>query len=60
MVVGKIDVNNTSQTIANMGQDSFSLMAMQSYALDRLQYRCVNGNGACVGVQTDIHLSSSI
>lgn len=43
-----------------MGQDSFSLMAMQSYALDRLQYRCVNDNGACVGVQIDIHLSKDM
>lgn len=57
VVVTKIDVANTAQTVNKLGQDSFTLMSMQSHALDRLQYSCVNYNGVCFGVQQDVSLA---
>ncbi|MDO4427569.1 MAG: hypothetical protein Q4B88_05510 [Moraxella sp.] len=57
VVVAKIDVANTVQTISNLGADSFSLMAMQSHALDRLQYSCRATQGFCFGTQQDFNVS---
>lgn len=57
VVIAKIDVANTLATINKMGQDSFTLMSMQSHALDRLQYSCSNHQGACFGIQQDINAS---
>lgn len=36
VVITKIDVANTLQTINKIGQDSFTLMSMQSHVLDHL------------------------
>lgn len=36
VVITKIDVANTRQTINKIGQDSFTLMSMQSHVLDHL------------------------
>ena len=57
VIVTKIDAANTMQTVNKMGQDSFTLMSMQSHALDRLQYSCINYNGVCFGVQQDVSLA---
>ena len=57
VIVTKIDVANTMQTVNKMGQDSFTLMSIQSHALDRLQYSCINYNGVCFGVQQDVSLA---
>ena len=57
VVVAKIDVANTAQTVNRLGQDSFTLMCMQSHALVRLQYSCVNYDGVCFGVQQDVSLA---
>lgn len=57
VIVSKIDVANTVQTITNLGADSFSLMAMQSHALDRLQYTCRAVQGFCFGTQQDFNVS---
>lgn len=53
----KIDVANTTQTINKLGADSFSLMAMQSHALDRMQYSCRVARGVCFGTQHDFTMS---
>ncbi len=60
IIIGKIDVVNTAGTINKIGQDSFSLIAMQSRALDRLQYSCTNYQGACFGVQQDFSFSKDL
>ncbi|WP_066805597.1 autotransporter domain-containing protein [Moraxella oblonga] len=63
VVVSRIDVENTAKTIAQLGEDSFALMGMQSHALDRLQYACNvrDGqlNGFCFGLQEDISISKA-
>lgn len=59
VVIGRIDVDNTARTVAKLGADSLSLMNMQSHALDRLQYNCVRYQGACFGLQHDVHTGKS-
>lgn len=59
-MVSRIDVENTAQTIAQLGADSFSLMAMQAHALDRLQYSCRTQQGLCLGVQEDFNQSKAV
>ncbi|MDO4700555.1 MAG: hypothetical protein Q4A69_07730 [Moraxella sp.] len=45
VVITKIDTANTLQTINKIGQDSFTLMSMQSHVFDHLQYSCGNYQG---------------
>lgn len=59
IVVAKIDVDNTVKTVAKLGGDSFTLMSMQSHALDRLQYNCVRHQGFCFGLQEDVHFGNT-